>query len=217
MRKRSLKAGDGGEDACSEMVHQTYNADADLLPGITMIHQKLDNEELLRLALDAMNTGRDAESLELLRSLLERDPGNVHARYLLAAQHAQLGMMDRAEEGFRAVVASAPELEVARFQLGQLLLVKGQLDDARAAFAPLATASNGQALGSYARALTAASFEDIGTAISELEQGLSCVQDIPALAGDMRRLLEQLGGQPPREPPAGSPAPLFLSGYGRQG
>lgn len=182
-----------------------------------MNYQKLDNDELLRLALDAMNTGRDAESLELLKSLLERDPGNTYARYLLAAQHAQLGMMDRAEEGFRSVVAGAPELEVARFQLGQLLLLKGQVDEARSVFAPLAAAPAGHALGSYARALTAASFEDVGTAVSELEQGLSCTQDIPALAGDMRRLLEQLGGQPPHEPPAGPPAPLFLSGYGRQG
>lgn len=182
-----------------------------------MTYDKIDNEELLRLALDAMNTGRDAESLELLKSLLERDGANTYARYLLAAQHAQLGMMDRAEEGFRAVVSAAPELEVARFQLGQLLLLKGDAAGARAMFAPLAAAPAGQALGSYARALSAASVEDVGTAVSELQQGLSCAQDIPALAGDMRRLLEQLGGQPPREPPTGSPAPLFLSGYGRQG
>lgn len=182
-----------------------------------MTYQKLDNDELLRFALDAMNTGRDAESVEMLKSLLERDAANSYARYLLAAQHAQLGMMDRAEEGFRAVVSAAPELDVARFQLGQLLLLKGQIDEARAVFAPLAQAPTGEALGAYARALVAVSFEDVAAAVSELQHGLSCTQEIPALAGDMRRLLEQLGGQPPREPPTGSPAPLFLSGYGRQG
>lgn len=182
-----------------------------------MAYEKLDSEELLRFALDAINTGRDAESVELLKTLLEREPGNAHGQYLLAAQHAQLGMMDRAEAGFRKAVAAAPDLAMARFQLGQLLLVKGAVDEARAVMVELAAAPAGQVLGAYARGLIAAASEDIAGAIAELQAGLACPQDIPVLAEDMRRLLERLGGSEPPPPSGGMPSPMFLSGYGRQG
>lgn len=182
-----------------------------------MSYDKLDNEELLRLALAANGDGRDAEGVAMLKTLLEREPGQVHARYLLAAQHAQMGLYDRAEVGFRAVVVDAPEFPVARFQLGQLLILKGAADEARQVLEPVARQSD--SLGTYARAMIAAAGEDAATAIGHLEAGLALPQEIPALAVDMQRLLEQLrqGAQPgPVEPPAVSAAaPMFLSGYGR--
>jgi tetratricopeptide (TPR) repeat protein len=181
-----------------------------------MSYDNLDTEELLRLALDAMNTGRDADSVVLLKTLLEREPGHGYGQYLLAAQHAQLGMMDRAEAGFRAALQVMPELQLARFQLGQLLLVQERGEEAKAVFAPLVPASPGQALGAYARALTAVANEDVALTIRELQDGLDCPQDIPALADDMRRLLARLGGESPPPVTGGSPAnPMFLSGYGR--
>lgn len=186
-----------------------------------MEFDKLDNDELLRLSLEAINTNRDADAVVMLKTLLEREPGHVFATYLLAAQHAQLGMMDRAEAGFRAVVQQAPEFPIARFQLGQLLLVKGSPDEARQVFAPLT--SDRQALGAYARALSAAAQEDLPTALAELEAGLALPQEIPALELDMRRLHDQLqvaATQAPAraEPSPGATAPsaLFLTGYSRE-
>jgi predicted Zn-dependent protease len=178
-----------------------------------MTYQTLDNDELLRLALNAMNADRDPEAIDLLKTLLERDPGHGYGQYLLAAMHAQIGMMDRAEAGFRAAVAAMPELAVARFQLGQLLVLQGRGDETRDVLAPLAAAAPGEALGAYARALTAAAGDDAATAIAELGEGLRCDQPIPALAGDMQRLLERLQSADGAPPPA---APMFLSGYGRQ-
>lgn len=184
-----------------------------------MPYDKLDSEELLRLALDAMNSGRDAESLALLKTLIEREPGNANGHYLLAAQHAQLGMMDRAEEGFQAALRAAPDLAMARFQLGQLLLIQQRPEEAKTVFAPLVAAPRGVALGAYARALTAAANEDVAGTVAELEAGLACPQEIPVLRDDMQRLLQRLGGeQSPPPTSGGMPAtPMFLSGYGRPG
>jgi predicted Zn-dependent protease len=178
-----------------------------------MTYQKLDNDELLRLALGAMNSDRDAEAIDLLKTLLEREPGHGQAQFLLAAMHAQIGMMDRAEAGFRAAVEALPDLGIARFQLGQLLLLQGRVDETRAVLAPLADQAPGDALGAYARALSAAAADDGAGAIAELQSGLACAQEIPALTGDMQRLLERLQSADGAPPPA---APLFLSGYGRQ-
>lgn len=186
-----------------------------------MSYEKLDADELLRLAVDAMNGNRDADAVVMLKTLLEREPGHVMARYLLAAQHAQLGMMDRAEAGFREVVGLAPEFPIARFQLGQLLLTKSESDEAYEMLAPLATRAD--AVGAYARALCAAARDDVPTTVAELQAGLELPQDIPALEHDMRQLLERLASmagsaravEAEVEAVAVPPSPIFMTGYGQ--
>jgi len=190
-----------------------------------MNYDKLDNDELLRLSLDAINGDRDADAVVLLKTLLERDPRHVYGQYLLAAQHAQLGMMDRAEAGFRAVVAQAPEFPIARFQLAQLLLTQARPEEAKQHLATLTPLPEGQALGAYARALAAAADDDAAEAARQLRAGLGWPQEIPALAMDMQRLLgnleaavagqEAVGGIPAAA--SAHVAPLFLTSYGRDG
>ena len=186
-----------------------------------MTYAILDNDELLRLALDAMNTGKDADAMVMLKTLVERDPRNAYGQYLLAAQHARMGLMDRAEAGFRAAVGNGLELPVARFQLGQLLLVKGDSAEAKATLEPLAT-SDDHALAAYARALMAAADENAQAAISQLNEGLALPQTIPALGADMQRLLGNLQSLPDQgeadHAAAGNTpaASMYLSNYGRQ-
>lgn len=185
-----------------------------------MNFEKLDTDELLRLVLDAMNNGRDAEAMVMLKTLLEREPDHAMARYLLAAQHAQLGMMDRAEAGFREVVERAPDFPIARFQLGQLLLTRGEADEAVRVLSPLVARDD--AVGAFSRGLSAAGRDDIAGAMGELSAGLQLPQDNPALTGDMRQLLERLqqvgpAVQPdePSEPLRAGASPIFMTGYGQ--
>lgn len=180
-----------------------------------MNYDKLDNDELLGLSLDAINNGRDADSVVMLKTLLERDPQHLFGQYLLAAQHAQLSMLDRAEDGFRAVVAQAPDFSIARFQLAQLLLLKGEAEEARRLLMPVAAQRD--ALGGYARALRVAD-DDVAGAIRELDAGLAMPQEIPALADDMQRVRDQLAKYLGADagPLPVSPASMFLTGYGRE-
>ena len=189
-----------------------------------MTYEKLDNDELLRIALEAVNQDRNGEAVSMLKTLLERDPTHVFATYLLAAEHAQLGLMDRAEEGFRKTVQMAPDFSIARFQLGQLCLVKGDPVAAKSMLAPLTNLPEGDALLGYAKGLIAAADEDAGEAIHQLQAGLVCPQEIPALAMDMRKVLENLlalGGAAPLQMPTASQlpsvAPMYLSSYGKAG
>jgi Flp pilus assembly protein TadD len=182
-----------------------------------MSYEQLDAEELLRIALDAVNHDRHAEAVAMLKTLIGREPGNVFATYLLAAEHAQLGMMDRAEEGFRRTIELAPEFPMARFQLGQSLLVRGEANGACEILAPLAGLPANVALASYARALMAAAREDVAEATAQLESGLACEQEIPALAQDMQRVLANLQATTPMAAGTSPAAPMFLSNYGRAG
>jgi Flp pilus assembly protein TadD len=190
-----------------------------------MSYDKLDNDELLRIALDAINQDKHADAVSMLKTLLERDSGHVFGTYLLAAEHAQLGMMDRAEEGFKKTVEMAPDFPMARFQLGQLYIVKNDMAAAKALLASLTHLPAGQALSCYAKGLVAAANEDANEAISQLQAGLACEQEIPALAQDMQRVLNNLyaltvgaesnaNGQMPASAAA---APLYLSNYDKAG
>lgn len=185
-----------------------------------MNYDALDRDELLRLSLEAINSGRDADAVVLLKNLLEREPHHVHATYLLAAQHAQMGLVERAESGFRKVVDADPELAIARFQYAQLLTMQGRRDEADAVLAPLVDRND--SLGAYARALHAAGRDDAGETRRQLEAGLALPQEIPALEQDMRRLHARLvAGMDPAQPlPPSSReavgAPMFLTAYGRQ-
>ena len=187
-----------------------------------MTYEILDNDELLRLALDAMNAGKDADSVIMLKTLVERDSGNAYGQYLLAAQHAQMGLMDRAEEGFRAAVANGLEIPVARFQLGQLLLLKGETQEAKEILVPLSNAGD-EVLFIYSRALIAAAEEELEMAISLLREGLALPQSIPVLAVDMQRLMGSLEAllaekSVSRTGEASVPAAsMYLSNYSRQG
>lgn len=182
----------------------------------------LDNEELLRLALDAIGKGDHANAMSMLKTLIERDPNNLHGNYLLAAEHAQIGMMDRAETGFRRAVELGPDFPMARFQLGQLLLLKGDNPGASEVFAPLAQSSDETALTAYARGMKAAADNDGAEAVRQFQIGLGRNQDIPVLATDMQRALDNLlaAGLGEAAPQTGTPAgaaPLYLSNYGKSG
>lgn len=97
----------------------------------------LDAQELLHLALKAMEEGRDAETITLLKRgiAVASEEGRMH--YLLGAMHAQLGMYERAAVELQLAVELAPEIEMAHFQLGLLQLTSGDVDAARASWAPL--------------------------------------------------------------------------------
>ncbi|WP_433851518.1 hypothetical protein [Stenotrophomonas nitritireducens] len=186
-----------------------------------MEYEALDDDELLHLSLDAINGARDADAVVLLKVLTGRSPGNPLAYYLLAAQHAQTGLMDRAEQGFKRAVELAPEFAMAHFQLGQLMLVKG--DAAAAAHEFRQVRSDDPAIACYAEGLCALAEERPADALASLQRGLGLPQAIPALAQDMRRLIDEAGtgalapqGMQESEGVASlAVAPMLLSNYSR--
>src|SRR5690349_6651155 len=81
---------------------------------------QLDAEELLHLALQAMEQERYEDAMSRLKRGLVLEPRNGLMHHLLGAIYAQLGMIDRAVEEMTQAVTFAPEMHIARFQLGLL-------------------------------------------------------------------------------------------------
>lgn len=86
----------------------------------------LSNDELLAIAAELMQTERRAETLVVLKALLKRDPKEGRALYLLAAEHAALGLLDQAETEYAAAVELCPQIPEARLQFVMLLLSRNK-------------------------------------------------------------------------------------------
>ncbi|PZQ34103.1 MAG: hypothetical protein DI562_00440 [Stenotrophomonas acidaminiphila] len=182
-----------------------------------MSFERINSAQFLHLSLKAMNASRDEEAMAFLAALLEREPEHAQANYLLAAQHAQLGMLDQAEAGFRKATALVgDDFPMPRFQLGQLLMVQDRPGEAVDVLLPLTHALD-PALRAYANAFIALAAQQVGDAIAALREGLQHPQSVPALADDMRRLaadLERSLGVPDEAPAiTRSAASMLLSNY----
>jgi tetratricopeptide (TPR) repeat protein len=69
--------------------------------------------------------------LEILKSLVEQNPGDSFTRYGLAMEYRNAGDLEAAAKEFRALIASHPDYSAAYFQGGQTLERLGQTAEAR--------------------------------------------------------------------------------------
>lgn len=194
----------------------------------------LDADEYLHLALHASGRGDHHAALQYLKSVLLTDPDHVLANYMLAAEHAELGLYKRAREGFIRVIELQPDMETARFQLG---LLHSQLDEttaARASFAWLTEFATDEALRAFAGGLMQLGDGNRDQARVLLLTGIEHCGNEP-LKADMQRIVAKIdnnllqlapsapepAGTIPAVPPEGAPVgqrkPVFLGAYRNAG
>jgi tetratricopeptide (TPR) repeat protein len=151
----------------------------------------LDPEEYFHLALHASAAGDHHACMSYLEEVLRREPCNARAIYLLAVQHAELGLTQRAIAGIKAALSIDPDLEIARFQLGLLLMFdKSEPAEAKLYLKRLGTSGN-LALRAYAEAMIAIADNELVLARQKLAVGLSESTPDSALATLMLKLFER--------------------------
>lgn len=156
----------------------------------------LDAEEYFHLALHASAMGDHHACMTYLEEVLQRQPRNARAIYLLAVQHAELGLLQRAVAGIKTALLIEPDLELARFQLGLLLLIdNNEPVEARGYLDRLRT-SQDRALRAYAEAMIAVCDNEPALARRKLAVGLSESPPDSPLAMLMRRVFERLLSSP---------------------
>jgi tetratricopeptide (TPR) repeat protein len=165
----------------------------------------LDTEEYLHLALHAGAVGDRHACLNYLEKVLEREPKNSKAIHLQAVQHAELGLNERAIKGMKTALSLEPGLEIARFQLGLLLLLnmnraaeaKEQLLQLRSSQIPV--------LRTYSEGLIAPAEDNVPLAREKLTLGLAQSPAAAPMSTLMQRLLAAL--MKADEPASSGPAP----------
>lgn len=157
--------------------------------GRTMRASDLDEDEFLHLALRTIQTNHHEEAISLLKRMLAAFPGNANGYYLLGAEHAQIGLYDRALADFTEALNLQPRLAPARFQLGLLYLTLGRAPEAEAAWALLDQLPADHHLRLFKSALVHLIHDELKECVRGLHAGIDRNKGNPALNEDMKRLL----------------------------
>jgi tetratricopeptide (TPR) repeat protein len=72
--------------------------------------------------------------IEILRQMVDRDPGNAFARYGLAMEYANAGQLEEAVAEFRSLTERDRDYAAAYFQGGQALEKLGRIEEARSMY-----------------------------------------------------------------------------------
>jgi tetratricopeptide (TPR) repeat protein len=165
--------------------------------------KKLDGAELLHLAMEA--SGRDDHGMAItyLKEAIELSDGHSsmsseYAKYLymLGAEYAQIGMMERAQDYMGQAIDMDAELHTARFQLGLLQLTQGNTRDAAEVLTPLVSLPTDAVLHQFGKGLLCLIRDESLTCREALLRGieLNSASASPNLAlnRDMQMLLKSL-------------------------
>jgi tetratricopeptide (TPR) repeat protein len=162
--------------------------------------ERLDAEELLHLALKASGENGHEESITYLKRALELKPNEGRLHYMLAAEHAQMGLYDRAAQEMTKAVELDPSLVTAHFQLGLLHVTSGRVEEAEAAWRPLDKLGEGHFLRLFKSGMLHLVRDEFKESAECLEKGIQANTFNEALNNDMRKVLrdvqERLGKQP---------------------
>jgi tetratricopeptide (TPR) repeat protein len=152
----------------------------------------LDPQELKFLAIQASRDNHADQALIYLKQAIRHAPADGELHYLLAAEHAQLGIYDRAAEGMERALALTPGLHTARLQLGLLYLTQANVEASTRTLAPLAERKDGNYFGLFALGLLHLMHDRFPACRAALTQGIALNEENDALNGDMKKILDAL-------------------------
>jgi len=173
----------------------------------------LDADELLHLAMKAMDAGNHEATIGYLKRGLAIAPDDGGLHYLLGAIHAELGMHDRAIAELTRATELAPHLETAHFQLGLLHAARGDISRAMTAWQPIESLPSDHPLYLFRAGVLHLADENYEACISAIRDGIARNQEFAALNDDMGRLITQAeaalaAGRGRREPARQKPVTI---------
>lgn len=151
---------------------------------------QFDEEELMHLALRAVHLDKPQDAILFLKKLIEREPTNANAWYLLGAIHAEIGMYDRAKTDMATALQYEPNQSAASFQLGLLHLTSGEADKAQSAWLSLDVLGEENYYYLFKRGLLSLSNDQFENCINDLTKGIVLNDDNEVLNTNMTRIVD---------------------------
>lgn len=178
-----------------------------------------DVEELVRQGLEASRAGDVERAVRLFRQAGDARPDLPVPRLLLAAELAQAGDAGAAEAAYASAILIAPDLDIARFQLGLLQFTSGRVPVALLTWSPLLDRPADEPLQRYVAGFHALASDDRELALRCIQEGLERTDSNAPLKADMQMVLARIEAiqAVPAEPPNGDAVHVLLSNYKRQG
>jgi len=153
---------------------------------------QLDADELLHFAIRASQNNESEKAILYLKHALQQEPENAKLHYFLGAQHAEIGMYDRAVEEMATAVKLDPNLETAHFQLGLLYATSARIEEANNAWEPLDKLGNEHPLYLFKTGLIQLAKDEFSEATENLSNGIKLNKLNPDLNNDMQRILDSI-------------------------
>jgi Flp pilus assembly protein TadD len=155
-----------------------------------------------------------ASARRLLEEAAQAHPEDARPLTLLAAEYVHAGEIDRAEATYIAALQRAPDLAIARFQLGLLQLTSARPAAAQATWAPLDALADTDPLRLFKTGLELVAQDRFEEARRLLMQGIAQNSANPPLNRDMQMVLDRIASLRPGEPgEAGQPAAKPADGH----
>jgi tetratricopeptide (TPR) repeat protein len=173
----------------------------------------LDAEELKFLAIQASGQKLADQALLYLKQAILRAPQRGDLYYLMAAEHAQLGMYDRAAEEMEHAIQLSPELHTARLQLGMLHLGAARVEAAQLALRPLQELAPEHPLHQFGAGLLHLMHDQFSECRAALETGIALNVENPALNGDMKKIIDALPAADAGQAAPPASGNVWLSAY----
>ena len=176
-------------------------------------------EGLIRDGLAASRDNRAQAALDLYAQASTVLPASGIPHFLIGSEHASAGDMAAAEAAFANAVLLSPDFPLARYQLGLLQFSSQRAALALVTWSPLLSLGPGESLTHFVRGFAALAEDRFAECARHFSSGLACEGVNPAIAGDIRQVLEAVQGLASgessgqgEEPAAGH---VLLAGYGR--
>lgn len=181
--------------------------------------QEAGFQELIRQGLTASGDNRVDAALALFTQASAMQPVSGLPHFLIGSEHAAAGHMERAEAAFANAVLLAPDFTLARYQLGLLQFCTHRPAVALVTWGPLFALPPSASLGEFVRGFAAVTQDDFQRALQHFAAGQSCEDANPAVAADIRLMVQGLESllSPEAETPTPEPEQqhVLLSAYGR--
>ena len=175
--------------------------------------------------------GNSEAALLLFEQAAAASPDSGVPHFLMGAEYASLGDLDKAEAGFANAILLSPALVIARYQLGLLQFSSARVAMALITWQPLLELEDDSPLPFLVQGFSALAQDHFNEARLLFEAGIARNLDNPPLSEDIQKVLLEIGLQtriPDAE--AGSPSSnqaemqdhdgsshILLSNYQQQG
>lgn len=156
-----------------------------------MTQARLCDDGTFRELMSALEAGA-SDDIERTDRLIREFPDDGRLHFLRGSMLAGIGRSIEALPALRKAVELAPDLVIARFQLGFFLLTSGDAAEALSVWGHLALLEDGHYLRSFVAGLTHLIRDEFGDAVHYLREGIAANRDNPPLNRDMALIIDQV-------------------------